>query len=90
MEGKEPVAKTDPRRYPVVWGRRGVVLETCPRSYITGESLAWVEEYGARRRFGKIDVAELSAREADAFAILENLTAAEVKDGQNSGRRAAR
>ncbi len=66
------------------------MLDTCPISYIAGESMAWVEEYAARRRFGRIDVTELSAREAEAFAILEDLRAAEINDERNAERRAAR
>ena len=66
----------------VVWARKDVALTECPRSYISAESLAWVEEYLVRRRLGEVRVEELSAREAEAFLILEHEMAAE-RDGRD-------
>lgn len=71
---------------PLVWARRGASLTTCPKSTITGESLTLVEEFLVRRRLGGMRVEELSARQVEAFSILENEVAAETRDGQNHTR----
>lgn len=67
---------------PPVWARKGVALFTCPTSYITSDSETLVEEFFVRRRMGAIDFSELSARQVEAFAILENALTAEISDGQ--------
>ena len=54
-----------------VWAKRGLAIFECPTSYITAETLTFVEEYHARRMFGFGDVAALPARTVDAFSILE-------------------
>ena len=69
-----------------MWARKGVVLETCPKSFVTAESETWVEEFLVWRRLGGLDVKELSARQVEAFAILEREIAAETKDGQQNTR----
>lgn len=75
---------------PLVWARKGVSLSTCPKSYMTGESLALVEEFLIRRRLGGIEFSRLSARQVEAFAILEKMLTAEIIDGQQRGRDSAR
>jgi hypothetical protein len=67
-----------PRR--VVWARRPVFLETCPRSYITAESTALVEAFTARKLVGGGDPAALPARTVDAFCVLENELRAETSN----------
>jgi hypothetical protein len=71
---------------PPVWARKDVALLTCPKSYITAESETWVEEFFVRRRMGAIDFSVLSARQVEAFAILENALTAEIRDGQEKRR----
>ncbi len=44
--------------------------EECPRSLITGESVALLEEFFVRRRLGAVDAGETAARKVDAFVIL--------------------
>ena len=56
----------------VVWARRPVYLETCPRSYITAESTTLVEAFAAWKLLGGGDPGSLAARAADAFCVLEN------------------
>ncbi len=73
-----------------VWARKGIALMECPKSYITPESVTLVEEFFARRRFGGIEFDKLSARQADAFTILENEFASENDDGQKQSRYASR
>jgi len=71
-----------------VWARRGIALRTCPKSYITAESLTLVEEFFVRRRLGGMTFTELSARQVEAFVILEKALATEMKDGQQNTRQA--
>jgi hypothetical protein len=58
------------------------VVRTCPKSYVSGESMALVEEFSFRRRFGQINPEHLTARQADAFMLLEAELAREIKDGE--------
>jgi hypothetical protein len=55
---------------------------TCPKSYITAESEGLVEEFLVRRRLGGVRFEELSARQVEAFLILDK----ELRDGQRSTR----
>jgi hypothetical protein len=41
-----------------------------------------MEEFFARRRAGGINLPELSARQVEAFAILEKALNSEIRDGQ--------
>jgi len=71
-----------------VWARRDVACETCPKSYITAESERLVEEFLVMRRLNGIDFSKLSARQVEAFLLLENALAAEINDGEHNSRRA--
>ncbi len=71
---------------PVVWARGGVATTRCPKSVITGESEAMVEEFLARRRLGGTAVAELSARQVDAYVALEGALAEARKNGERRTR----
>jgi hypothetical protein len=44
--------------------------------------MALVEEFAIRRRVGGFNMADLTARQAEAFAILEKALAEELKDGR--------
>ena len=70
-----------------VWGRREVVVWECPRSLITAESEMFVEEFLLRRRLGRMELRELSARKVEAFTILEGEVRREREDGQQHSRR---
>lgn len=76
----------DPPQGPPVWARKSIALQTCPRSFVTSESQAFVEEFLVRRRFGAIEIRELSAKQVEAFAWLEKEFTAEIKDGQQNTR----
>jgi hypothetical protein len=65
----------------IVWGRRQVHIEECPKSFITGESLALLEEFGARRRLDIAGTLDLDARKADAFLILREQMEREENHG---------
>jgi DNA replicative helicase MCM subunit Mcm2 (Cdc46/Mcm family) len=71
---------------PLVWARRDVSLRTCPKPYITAESQTLVEEFFVRRRLRGMDFAELSARQVEAFVILEKALAGKMSDGQHNTR----
>jgi hypothetical protein len=71
---------------PLVWARRDVSLRTCPKPYITAESQTLVEEFFVRRRLRGMDFAELSARQVEAYVILERVLAAEIDYGQHNTR----
>lgn len=71
-----PAARaTRPR---VVWARGKVGTEECPKSVITGASLAWLEGFHAWKRLGGRPVEAMSARQAQAFLLLERELAAEA------------
>jgi len=71
----------------LVWARRNVVLDTCPKPYITAESQSLIEEFFVRRRLRGFDGEELSARQVEAFVILERELTAEMNGGrENAGR----
>jgi len=72
----------------VVWARGGVTLTRCPKSTITGESEALVEAFLMRRSLGGVQMAELSAREAEAFVVLEFALAEEKRNGERRTRNA--
>jgi hypothetical protein len=71
-----------------VWARKHVVLGTCPKSYISAESTGYLEEFSFRRRFSRMDLGELTARQADAFVLLEHELAMEIRDGERRTRNA--
>jgi hypothetical protein len=70
--GKRPEPAPSP-----VWARGGVGVFECPKSYITAESLTWIEEFHVRKLFGFGDVMSLPARAVDAFCALERESIAE-------------
>jgi hypothetical protein len=70
---------TEPR---VVWARGGVATEVCPKSYVSGDSRAWLDEFQVWKRLGRPDPRTLSAREVHAMVILEQELLSEVKRGQ--------
>jgi len=67
-----------------VWGRREVLLHTCPKSFVAADSLALLEEFFVRRRMGGWHVESLSARQVDAFMLLEKEMQEEIKHGQRA------
>jgi hypothetical protein len=66
----------------VVWARRKVAVDSCPVSYVSGESRAWIQEFQAWKLLGGVDVFALPARTVEAFCILENELRAEMKSEQ--------
>ncbi len=52
----------------------------CPKSFITAQSMAWLEEYLVRRKLERRGVETLEARQAEAFLILQH-ELAEIQNG---------
>lgn len=75
-------AQQDRPRKPV-WVRGNCAVEECPRSYITPQSVAWLEGFYAWRLTGRQALDELPARWADAFLVLEG----ELTEENSEGRR---
>ncbi len=70
--------ETEPK---VVWARRRVSTDQCPTSVISAQSLAWIEQFYVWKRLGPNYPSELSAREVEAFLILDQEAQAEVSHG---------
>jgi hypothetical protein len=69
-----------------VWARGDVVLHVCPTSFITAESAELVQEFFVRKRLSGFDLSRLTARQVEAFAILDNAWITEINDGQQNTR----
>jgi hypothetical protein len=71
----------------IVWGRKQTQSDECPKSLVTGESMALLEEFFVRRRLGMPgsiemkDLLEMEARKVDAFLILREEMEREERDG---------
>jgi hypothetical protein len=76
----EDAASTPPM---VVWARNVVSVTSCPTSYITPESIGFLEEFHAWKLFGATDLYKLPARLVDAIFVLENELRSERNDAQN-------
>jgi hypothetical protein len=48
-----------------------VISHSCPKSYITAESLAWLEMFWMWKLLGGGNYLEMPARQAEAFWVLE-------------------
>lgn len=66
----------------VVWARAGHTLTTCPKSYISAESLRWLELFHVHRHLGTGDAREMPARDVEALCVLENEWNAEKRREQ--------
>ena len=77
--GWMPAALETPEK--VVWARRRVSTDRCPTSLISAQSLTWIEQFWVWRRLGPSYPGELSAREIEAFLILEREAQEEVSHG---------
>ena len=74
--------KTEARGEPrLVWGRKHAQTDECPKSFVTSESLALIEEFFVGRRLGIQDSLDTDARKVDAFLILRDEMEREERDG---------
>lgn len=67
---------------PIIWARNGVTADSCPKSLITPQSLAWIEEFFVWKRLGGTVSPEWPARKVEAFCVLEAELAKERNDDQ--------
>ncbi|MBM3725500.1 MAG: hypothetical protein FJW40_08760 [Acidobacteria bacterium] len=70
----------DERPRPPVWVRRRVSSDECPKSLITGRSMAWMELFWFWKTFGGVDLMSLAARDVDALIVLETEWRKEAHD----------
>ncbi len=68
----------------LVWARKSAQAEECPKSLVTGESLAFVEEFFVRRQLGMADTLGMAARKVDAFVILRREMEREERDATST------
>ena len=66
----------------MIWARKRVSTDMCPTSVVSARSLTWIEQYYVWRKLGPNYPGELSAREVEAFLILEQEAQAEESDGR--------
>jgi len=64
-----PAERRGERR--LVWARGRASTEECPKSLVTPQSVAWLEQFFAWKFSGGGKLSELPARDADAFLTLE-------------------
>ena len=77
------LAETERGAPRVVWARGGASAEECPTSLVTPASIEFLESFLAWKTVGKGELtAQLSAREAEAFAVLEREWRMERTNGQ--------
>ena len=69
-----------------VWAQGGLLLEECPKSYITGESLGILESYLVWRKFGGVPIETRGAKEVDGFLALDAELAAEERSNASKSR----
>ena len=77
--GWVPEAALTPAR--IVWARSRASTDQCPKSVVTAGSVEWVERFAAWRRLGASYPERLSAREVEAFLILDQ----ELTEESNHG-----
>lgn len=65
----------------VVWARRHIATEQCPKSEVSAQSLEWIERFFVWKRLGGLYPEKLNAREVEAFLILEQEIEAERNHG---------
>lgn len=65
----------------MVWTRRQVATDMCPKSLVTAQSLGWIEEFLVWKRLGISLPFDLGARQAEAFVILEEQLSLERQHG---------
>ena len=71
-------AETPPH---VIWARKYVSTDVCPTSLITAQSIGWMEEFFVWKRLRLGLPFTLSARQAEAFLILEEQLSLEEHSG---------
>jgi hypothetical protein len=76
----------EPQDLPV-WTRRKLYTTCCPKPLIKPRSIAWIEGYVVMKRLGGGVSLSTSAKEVDAFLLLEDLVAKERFEIATTGTR---
>jgi hypothetical protein len=74
--------KPKPQHRRIVWARGHAAATECPKSYISAESIRWIEEFSVWKAGGITDLKKLPARTAEAFFVLEQEWGAEIRNGR--------
>ena len=74
-----PAASATPAK--IVWARKYVATDQCPKSEVSAQSLAWIEQYYVWRKLGACYPEPLAAKEVEAFLVLEQ----ELEKERNHG-----
>jgi hypothetical protein len=74
-----PAALKTPSK--IVWARKSVSTDECPTSIVSAQSTTWIEQYYVWKRLGPSYPGELSAREVEAFLILDREAQTEASHG---------
>ena len=64
-----------------IWLRGTVASVECPRSYISPDSLSWLEAFHVWRLGGKDELFRYSAKTVEAFSVLESELLKERENG---------
>jgi hypothetical protein len=72
----------DPAHSGLVWAASGVALKSCPKSFITGESMALLERFHVWKILGTFAADDYPARLVDGFCVLQN----ELLGKENHGK----
>ncbi len=64
-----------------VWLRGTVASTECPRSYVSADSLSWLEAFHVWRLGGKDDLRQYSAKTVEAISVLESELLKERENG---------
>lgn len=72
----------------MVWTRGRAASEECPKSLVTPQSVEFLEKFFTWKFSGGGGLAELPARDADAFLVLEREWRAGSEHGQEYNSRA--
>ena len=78
-----PEGRRGPAR--LVWARGETGIQECPKSFITACSGEMVERFAVWRMSGAGGWSELTAREADAFQVLEGEMRRAAETGVTDG-----
>ena len=65
----------------MVWAKGRIATEECPKSYITAQSMEWIERFAMWRRLGQSYPAPVSVKEIEAFVVLDQ----EITTGRDDG-----
>lgn len=72
-----------------IWAKHELACFECPRSYVSAQSIAFIEAFSVHKKFGGTAIDVRAAREVEAFLILEGELQEEAKRDARETRRLA-